>query len=172
VVVAKGRRKSLTSRLVSGQHCHPRHPFTLDDRLLPSENPSLMMDGDSGDDVVEVFDMESQTWSDQLQRTPADTPEFRATVENPTVLVAHGYVNTAMLSKATDDDDDDDDAVPVPRLPKIPRDLDLEREQEEAELGKWFDEVTAIKQDYLANLETEISRLNKNYETGGAEKQV
>jgi len=123
-------------------------------------NFTVVVGGDS--DVVELFDIGSQTWS-MLQNLSLQRI-FRAAglVGNQLIVVDDMDNNDNLLGTAVSLDLRD---FMVPILPKTPNILELEHEEREGALKNWVTQVKTVKQEYLANVKTEIFRLNKDCAT-------
>eukprot|EP00540_Astrosyne_radiata_P003442 CAMPEP_0116868934 /NCGR_PEP_ID=MMETSP0418-20121206/27478_1 /TAXON_ID=1158023 /ORGANISM="Astrosyne radiata, Strain 13vi08-1A" /LENGTH=499 /DNA_ID=CAMNT_0004504971 /DNA_START=59 /DNA_END=1559 /DNA_ORIENTATION=- len=111
----------------------------------------LVMGG--GSDVVEAFNIESQTWT-TLQRMPSARQYCAGGCVGNQVLVVGGYFNTAVSLEAGD-------VLSASRLPEIPNVLG--RQQRKTALQQWVNQVTKIKQEYFAKIETVTFRVNKEY---------
>eukprot|EP00540_Astrosyne_radiata_P003728 CAMPEP_0116859106 /NCGR_PEP_ID=MMETSP0418-20121206/21591_1 /TAXON_ID=1158023 /ORGANISM="Astrosyne radiata, Strain 13vi08-1A" /LENGTH=491 /DNA_ID=CAMNT_0004493197 /DNA_START=460 /DNA_END=1936 /DNA_ORIENTATION=+ len=115
-----------------------------------------------GTDVVEVFDVVSQSWS-EIQKLP-EARQFCAAgfVGNQVLVVGGKDLNNFCLESVVSLNVGD---LMVPCLPKIPNVLEMEHEEGKTALNKWVTQMTTLRQEYLAKVETETAAVNKEYAT-------
>eukprot|EP00540_Astrosyne_radiata_P019855 CAMPEP_0116851096 /NCGR_PEP_ID=MMETSP0418-20121206/16522_1 /TAXON_ID=1158023 /ORGANISM="Astrosyne radiata, Strain 13vi08-1A" /LENGTH=587 /DNA_ID=CAMNT_0004483059 /DNA_START=1 /DNA_END=1764 /DNA_ORIENTATION=+ len=120
-----------------------------------------------GSDVVEAFDIDSQTWS-ELRNLPSARRFCVCGFVGNQVLVAGGIESHGKRPNSDlllDVDDPPNSLI----WPKIPNALDLGYQEYRAELETWVSQVTTMKQESLARIETVAASDNKNKRM---EKQV